>query len=85
MMPLAFDLISTFVIGSTLPVATTERRMVPRSTVRDLRRVNRGGGAGERREAPRCRQRQGPPAADITNGLTVISSSSRDGLRTGPN
>src|SRR5512138_1294197 len=32
MMPLAFDLISTLVIGSTLPVATTERTMVPRST-----------------------------------------------------
>ena len=32
MMPFAFDLISTFVIGSTLPVATTERRIVPRST-----------------------------------------------------
>src|SRR5258705_6481362 len=32
MMPLAFDLISTFVIGSTLPVATTERRIVPCST-----------------------------------------------------
>ena len=33
MMPLAFDLISTFVIGSTLPVATTDRIIVPRSTV----------------------------------------------------
>src|SRR5438477_10925163 len=33
MMPLAFDLISTFVIGSTLPVATTDRTIVPRSTV----------------------------------------------------
>ena len=33
MMPFAFDLISTLVIGSTLPVATTERTMVPRSTV----------------------------------------------------
>ena len=33
MMPLAFDLISTLVIGSTLPVATTERTMGPRSTV----------------------------------------------------
>ena len=32
MMPFAFDLISIFVIGSTLPVATTERTMVPRST-----------------------------------------------------
>ena len=33
MMPLAFDLISTFVIGSIFPVATTERASVPRSTV----------------------------------------------------
>ena len=33
MMPLAFDLISTFVIGSILPVATTERARSPRSTV----------------------------------------------------
>ena len=33
MMPLAFDLISTFVMGSILPVATTDRVMVPRSTV----------------------------------------------------
>ena len=29
MMPLAFDLISTLVIGSTLPVATTDRVIVP--------------------------------------------------------
>ena len=33
MIPLAFDLISTLVIGSILPVATTERVIVPRSTV----------------------------------------------------
>ena len=33
MMPLAFDLISTFVIGSIFPVATTERARSPRSTV----------------------------------------------------
>ena len=33
MMPFAFDLISTFVIGSTLPVATTDLTIVPRSTV----------------------------------------------------
>ena len=33
MMPFAFDLISTLVIGSTLPVATTDRVIVPRSTV----------------------------------------------------
>ena len=32
MMPFAFDLISTFVIGSTLPVATTDFTIVPRST-----------------------------------------------------
>ena len=32
MMPFAFDLISTLVIGSTRPVATTDRRIVPRST-----------------------------------------------------
>jgi hypothetical protein len=35
-MPLAFDLISTFVIGSIFPVATTERAMVPRSAVASL-------------------------------------------------
>jgi len=33
MMPFAFDLISILVIGSTLPVATTDLTMVPRSTV----------------------------------------------------
>src|SRR5207247_7826619 len=33
MMPFALDLISTFVIGSTLPVATTDRTIVPRSTI----------------------------------------------------
>ena len=33
MMPFAFDLISTFVMGSTLPVATTDRVIVPASTV----------------------------------------------------
>ena len=33
MMPFAFDLISTFVIGSILPVATTDFVMVPRSMV----------------------------------------------------
>src|SRR5689334_9038329 len=32
-MPLAFDLTSTLVFGWTLPVATTERAMSPRSTV----------------------------------------------------
>src|SRR4051812_6908154 len=33
MIPLAFDLISTLVIGSILPVATTDFTIVPRSTV----------------------------------------------------
>jgi hypothetical protein len=33
MMPLAFDLISTLVMGSILPVATTDRVIGPRSTV----------------------------------------------------
>ncbi len=33
MIPFAFDLISTFVIGSTLPVATTDFTINPRSTV----------------------------------------------------
>jgi hypothetical protein len=36
MMPLAFDLISTLLIGSILPVATTDRTIVPRSTVASL-------------------------------------------------
>src|SRR2546422_533631 len=36
MMPFALDLISTLVIGSTLPVATTERRIVPRATGADF-------------------------------------------------
>ena len=36
MMPFALDLISTFVIGSTLPVATTDFTIVPRSTVANL-------------------------------------------------
>ena len=33
MIPFAFDLISIFVVGSTLPVATTDLTIVPRSTV----------------------------------------------------
>ena len=33
MIPLAFDLISTLVIGSILPVATTDLVIVPRSIV----------------------------------------------------
>ena len=33
MIPLALDFTSTLVIGSILPVATTERVIVPRSTV----------------------------------------------------
>ena len=33
MMPLALDLISTLVIGSIFPVATTDRVIVPCSTV----------------------------------------------------
>src|SRR6476469_2511698 len=36
MMPFALDLISTLVTGSTLPVATTERTIAPRSTVASL-------------------------------------------------
>jgi hypothetical protein len=36
MMPLAFDLISTLVIGSILPVATTERVIVPISAAASL-------------------------------------------------
>ncbi len=42
MMPFAFDLISTLVIGSTLPVATTERTIVPRSTVASRDESNSG-------------------------------------------
>ncbi len=33
MMPFALDFTSTLVIGSILPVATTDRVIVPRSTV----------------------------------------------------
>src|ERR1700704_831320 len=33
MMPLALDLISTLVMGSIFPVATTDRTIVPRSAV----------------------------------------------------
>ncbi len=36
MMPFALLLTSILVIGSTLPVATTERTIVPRSTVASL-------------------------------------------------
>src|SRR5262245_63601984 len=46
MMPFAFDLISTLVMGSILPVATTERTIVPRSTV--ARRDSGIDGAGPR-------------------------------------
>ena len=43
MMPLAFDLISTLVIGSILPVATTDRTIVPRSTVAIFDGIDVGG------------------------------------------
>src|SRR5687768_8804946 len=36
MMPFAFDLISTLVMGSIFPVATTDRTIVPRSTATTL-------------------------------------------------
>ena len=36
MMPFALDLISTFVIGSILPVATTDLTITPRSTAASL-------------------------------------------------
>jgi hypothetical protein len=55
MMPLAFDLISTLVIGSTLPVATTERVIVPRSTTAILE-GSMAGAAPFRRVNP-----QAPP------------------------
>jgi len=49
---LAFDLISTFVIGSTLPVATTDLTIVPRSTVASL---DSGiSGAGQRNPVAGC-------------------------------
>ena len=46
MMPLAFDLISTLVIGSILPVATTDLVIVPRSTVAIEAGIEVGAGAG---------------------------------------
>ena len=54
MMPLAFDLISTLVIGSTLPVATTDLTIVPRSTVASRDGVDVGRRAVERRESGRA-------------------------------
>ena len=50
MMPFAFDLISTLVIGSTLPVATTDLHHRAALDGGELRRVDVGGGAVERRE-----------------------------------
>ena len=54
MIPFAFDLISIFVIGSTLPVATTDLTIVPRSTVASRDGVDLGGCAVERRESGRA-------------------------------
>jgi hypothetical protein len=64
MMPLAFDLISTLVMGSTLPVATTERVIVPRSTTAILD-GSMAGAAPFRRANP-----QGPPTRTTTTAAS---------------
>ena len=51
MMPFALDLISTFVIGSILPVATTDRTIVPRLDGHDFGRVDVGRRALETDES----------------------------------
>ena len=50
-MPLAFDLISTLVMGSILPVATTDFTIVPFSTVA-MRAGSKSAWALFRLEAP---------------------------------
>ena len=67
MMPLAFDLISTLVMGSTLPVATTERVIVPRSTTA----IFEGSMAGA---APLSRAKpQTPPTSTTTAAASRAS------------
>ena len=52
--PFAFDLISILVIGSTLPVATTDLTIVPRSTVASFDGVDIRRRAFQRRQAGRA-------------------------------
>ena len=42
MMPLALDLISTLVMGSILPVATTDRTIVPCSAIASFDAIDVG-------------------------------------------
>ena len=60
MMPLAFDLSSTLLIGSIFPVATTERTMGPRSTAASF------DGSMGADALDRCSSTQPPPRAAIT-------------------
>ena len=71
MMPFAFDLISTFVMGSTLPVATTDRTIVPRSTV-TTREASMEGVAPLRVVKPQM------PATRMTTAAVKASSHLRD-------
>src|SRR5688572_32124497 len=65
MMPFALDLISTLVIGSILPVATTDRVIVARSTV-----ASRAGSIVE--EAPRSVENPHAAAMAITTTMPPI-------------
>ena len=65
MMPLAFDLISTFVIGSILPVATTDLHHRAALDRRELRGIDVGRRALERGEAGRAADDEQPTAAPM--------------------
>src|SRR5688572_33140213 len=65
MMPFALDLISTLVMGSILPVATTERVIVARSTV-----ASRDGSIVE--DAPRSVENPHAAATARTTTMPAI-------------
>src|SRR4051812_17895623 len=73
MMPLAFDLSSTLVTGSTFPVATTERTIVPCSMVAIL-----DGSIGL--DAPLSVEKPQTPAMPITIAAAAIRLNFRDFL-----
>ena len=76
MMPLAFDLISTLVIGSILPVATTDRTIVPRSGTATF-------AASTPDDAPLSLAAHAAPAPSSTRTPRPIYQRLRDGFPTG--
>src|SRR5262245_35056397 len=72
MMPFAFDLISTLVMGSILPVATTERTIVPRSTVASRESGIAGAGPRYADAAQATTARATTPSASTSRERLVL-------------